>query len=694
MKKIIYILLITLISTTTVNAQTFDRSIRPSAAPAKEINIKDAQTFVLKNGLKVFLVEDKTTPLVYYSLQLDVKPELQADKVGRNSLFNEIFGTMTKNRTKEQLNKDIDLIGMQGGVHRNGGYALFLKKYHDKALDIMTDMLFNPVFSQEEFDLGLSKYKTDLSTLGDDPGTITNRIAAALIYGKEFPSGETMTLETLDNVTLADLESYYNTYFAPNVARLVIVGDISKKEAKKQAEKHFGKWAKKNVPVANYVIPTAPEYTKVAFANKPGAVQSAIDICYPVKYNQKETDYDAASVMNQILGGSGTGHLFLNLREDKSWTYGIYTSLASGEEIGSMSLTGGRSAASVKALATDSAVYEVMKEYNRIINEPVTDQELKDAVTYRAGNFSRSLAHSSNVAQFAVNIDKYNLPKDYYRNYLKRLEALTPADIQAAAKKYIKPDNAWIVVTGDKQYADKLARFAGDGKVQWFDYNANPIETPKDKEVNVSAEDIIKNYIKAIGGQEAIDKINDYKMIGEMQVMGQAATIEQCFKKPNLSTTTISMQGMTIQKIAFDGKVMRLSGMQGSNEVTEGAEYEALKENIGLCQESSYLTNGSQLSVEGIETINGEDAYILKVEKNGKASMEYYSVQSGLKLRNVQTSQTPNGDIQTITNYTDYKEVEGVKVAHKMEQSAMGQAMATTIKSVEVNTGLDDSVFQ
>lgn len=482
MKKI-YSLLLVLLCVCAVNAQTLDRSIRPSAAPAKEINIKDAEVFTLKNGLKVFLVEDKTTPFLYYSLQLDVKPALEGDKAGMYDMFNEVFGKMTQTRSKEQLSKDIDMIAMRGGVHRNGGYAYFLKKYQSEALGIMTDMLFNPVFSQEEFDLEMSKYKTAMSSFGDDVNQINKRLAGTLIYGKGFPKGEIETIESLNNINLTDLEAYYHTYFAPNVSRLVIVGDISKKEAEKVVKKYFGNWKKKNVPVAQYTIPTAPEHRKVAFANKPGAVQSAIDVCYPIHYNVKEADYDAANIMNQILGGS-TSHLFLNLREEKSWTYGVYSSLSPGEQIGSMSLYGKTGAGTVKAQATDSAVFEILKEFQLMIDQPVTETELKDAVTFQIGNFSRALAESETMARFAVNIDKYNLPKDHYKNYLKRLEALTVADIQAAAKKYLKPENAWIVVTADKQYAPGLAKFAADGNVQWYDYDANPIETPERRETN------------------------------------------------------------------------------------------------------------------------------------------------------------------------------------------------------------------
>lgn len=694
MKKIVSFL-VAVLCVVAVNAQTVDRSIRPSAAPAKAINIKDAEVFTLKNGLKVFLVEDKATPLMYFSLQLDVKPTLEGDKAGMSAMFGEVFGKMTKNRTKEQLNRDIDMISLKGGVHRNGGYAYFLKKYQNQGLDIMTDMLFNPVFSQDEFNLGMDKYKTALSSLGDNVSQINKRVTSVLINGKGFPDGEIETEESLSHISLADLENYYNTYFAPNVSRLVIVGNISKKDAEKVAEKYFGDWKKKEVPVAEYVIPSAPESRKVAFINKAGAVQSAINLCYPVQYNVKESDYDAAAVMSQILGGSGTGHLFMNLREDKSWTYGIYTDLSQGEQIGSMSLYDGRGgAASIKAEATDAAVLEVIKEFQRMKDEPVSESELKDAVTYRAGNFSRSLAESETMARFAVNIDKYDLPKDYYKNYLKRLEALTPADIQAAAKKYLKPENAWIVVTADKQYAEGLSAFAADGKVQWYDYNANPVEHLEVQEVNISAEQIIDNYVKALGGKEAIDKINDYKIQGFMEMMGQSISVEQYFKSPNLSSTIMSMQGTTIQKIAFDGKTLRMSGMQGEEEFTEGAEFETMKNGAGICPEMNYIANGYTLSVVGIEKINGSDAYILKADKNGAVTTEYYDIQTGLKVRMTSVMETAMGEMQTLNDFENYRELNGVKFPYIQKQSAMGQSMTIVIFNIEINKGIENSVFK
>lgn len=471
--KTIYSLFVFLLVASTLSAQTLDRSIRPVSAPAKEIHIKDAQVFSLKNGLKVFLVEDKKTPIVYYSLNLDVKPALQGDKTGMYDVFNDVYGKATVSRAKEQLNKEADLIAAQMYANRWGISISFLKKYETQALELFSDVLLNPVFNREDFDLTVDKIRTGLSSLGDDPGEINERVANVLTYGKGFPSGEIVTKQSIENVEPADLEAYYKTYFAPNVARLVIIGDISLKEAKASAEKYLGQWEEKSVPVTEYIIPFAPPVTKVAYVVKPEAVQSIVAVTYPVTFRIGQPDFDAANVMNTILGTPFSGYLFMNLREKHSFTYGAYSSLSGGEQIGRFNVYGSRGGAAVNAAVTDSAVYQIFHEMNRIINEPVTEKSLKTAKTLLAGNFSRSLEQPSTLAGFAVNIDKYQLPEDYYKNFLKRLDAITIEDVQAAAQQFIKPENAWIVVTGDKAHAESLLPFAGDQTIHFYDYDAN-----------------------------------------------------------------------------------------------------------------------------------------------------------------------------------------------------------------------------
>ncbi len=695
MKKIANILATLLLFVAMANAQQLDRSVRPSPAPAKEINIKDAKTFTLSNGLKVFVVEDKRAPIVYYSLMLDVKPALERDKVGMKAMFSTVIGTATTTRSKEQINKEIDLIGASASVDASGGSISFLKKYETKALELMSDLLLNPVFTQSEFDLNIGKAKSELSMVGDDASSVNKRVSAALTYGKEFPSGEVRTAETLDNIKVDDLQSYYNTYFAPNVARLVIVGDITEAEAKANVEKYFGKWQKKNVPVASYTIPQAPQGAQVAMVDKPGAVQSAIDVSYPLNFKIGASDEMAASVMSYILGGGSAGRLFQNLREQHSYTYGVYNTLSSGELVGRYSLTAGRgSAASVKSAVTDSAVYQILAEMKRMINTPISEQELKNAKAFIAGGFSRGLESPSTIAAFAVSIDKYKLPKDYYKTYLKRLNAITVADVQAAAKKYIRPENAWIVVTGDKSLAEGLKQFASNKTVQFYDINANPIEAPTAKTASISANEVISKYVDAIGGVAAIEKINDYKITAEISAMGQKLNMTQLFKKPNFSLTSLAMGGMVVQKMAFNGTALKVSGMQGNKELTEGAEFDEIKDGSSACPEMNYAKNGYRLAVKGIEKLEGKDVYVLDVTKGASTSTEYYDVASGLKLKKVATAMGPQGPIQQVTEYGDYRTVDGVKFPYSVKQAAGGMTMPATITAVEVNKGIESSQFE
>ncbi|MCL2727008.1 MAG: insulinase family protein [Bacteroidales bacterium] len=692
MKKICNIIAL-LFCVIVLHAQTVDRSIRPSAAPAKEIEIKDAQTFTLSNGLKVFVVEDHRAPIVYYSLQLDIKPALEGDKAGMRDLFTEVIGTATQTRTKEQLNKEIDMIGARINASSRGGSASGLKKYESKMLELLSDMMLYPVFSQEELNLNKEKARSALELISSDAGGIGSRLSNTLVYGSQYPDGEIETVETIDNVMVADLEHFYHTYFAPNVTRLVIVGSITEAEARANAQKYFGQWTKREVPVSKYVIPQAPPQTKVAMFHKEGAVQSIINLTYPIDYKPGAPDAEAISVAATTLGGGMTGRLFLNLREVHSYTYGAYCRLTEGEQVGLFSLSNGRgSGPSVKAAATDSSLTQVIYEMNNMISTPITEEELKGAKAFLAGYFGRSLMQSATLARYAVYIDKYNLPKDYFKNYLKRIEAVTVADVQAAAKKYFTPENAWIVVVGDKEHADGLKPFAADQTVQFYDFNVNAVAAPQTMTTDLSAEQIINNYVKAIGGVEAIEAVKDFKITASMNAMGQNLEVVRMFKAPHYSLNSMGMSGMVIQKAVFDGVAYKISGMAGNQEFTEGAEFEAAKAETSVCPEMNLLKSGYAVTVKGIEN----DAYILEVDKGSTKTTYYFDVNTGLLSRQTNVVETPQGVVQQVSEYEDYRLVGGILFPYTVTQKvpSMGVEMKMVVKDIVVNTGLSADEFK
>ncbi|MDR2065220.1 MAG: insulinase family protein [Prevotellaceae bacterium] len=468
MKKNIIILLMFAICTGFTNAQTLDRSIQPKPAPANEIKIKSDQTFTLGNGLKVFVVEDHKLPKVYFSFRFDIDSKTYGEKAGISEIFSSVAGKATTSKTKSEINKSFDLIGANFEFSSTAGFVSGLSKYRSKMIELFADVLLNPVFTDEELDLAKNQTISALAYMSRDPKQMMSVISRILMYGKNHPKGEMFTGETIKKITVDDMNEYYKTFIAPNKTRLVIVGDITLAEAKTEVEKYFKNWEKHEVPEYKYEQPKAPEKVRVAFVHKEGAVQSEISICYPVDYKYYNSDYFKANLMTHILGGGASGRLFQNLREAHGYTYGCYNELAADDVIGYYSASAG-----VKNDVTDSAVSQILFEMQRIIDTPISEQDLAAAKAFTMGSFGRSLQNSGTIANFAVAIDKYNLPADYFKNYLKSIEALTIRDIEEAAKKYIHPKNAWIIVVGDKKYASNLKQFASDGKIEFYDLYGN-----------------------------------------------------------------------------------------------------------------------------------------------------------------------------------------------------------------------------
>jgi predicted Zn-dependent peptidase len=381
--KTLYIILIALSVTIGAFAQV-DRSKLPEAGPAREIKIGDYESFTLKNGMQVFVVENHKLPRVSFSLVLDREPILEGDKAGYTSMVGQMLRRGTTTRTKEQLDEEIDFIGASLGASSTAVYGSSLTKHKDKMLELMTDIMFNSTFPEEELDKIKTQTISGLAANKDDPNAISANVSTVLVYGKEHPYGEITTEETVNNITIEDIKSYYQTYFKPNIAYLAIVGDINKKEAQKLVKKLFGKWEKGDVPKPTYTLPKAPDKTIVAMVDKSSAVQSVVNITYPIVLKPGTPDLVKSRVLNQILGGGSSARLFVNLREDKGYTYGAYSSITSDELVGEFSAS-----ASVRNEVTDSAIVQFNEELIRIKNEPVSQEELDLAISSISGSFAR-----------------------------------------------------------------------------------------------------------------------------------------------------------------------------------------------------------------------------------------------------------------------------------------------------------------
>jgi len=659
----------------------------PNPGPAPEVNIPTPETFTLENGLKVFVVENNKLPRVAFQLLFDRDPVLEGEAAGYVSMAGQLVGTGTESRTKDQIDEEVDFLGADLYTSSTGVYAASLSRYTEKLVELMADVVLNATFTQEEFDKIKKQTISGLAAEKENPDAIAANISNLVNFGPDHPYGEFETPTSVENISLDQCQEYYNTYFKPNIGYLAIVGDITAEEAERLIRQYFGEWEQSDVAEMDYEKPEKPSDTRIALVDRSNAVQSVINVTYPVNLKPGSSDDITASVMNSILGGSFSGRINQNLREDKGYTYGARSYLNPDREIGEFGVS-----TSVRNEVTDSTLQEIMYELNRIVEQPVLAEELELIKGYMSGSFARSLEDPETVADFAINTERYGLPADYYQNYLKNIDAVRVEDIQEVAQQYITPDKANIVVVGKgSAIADKISSF---GEITYYRptgemYEPAKMETPTD----ITAEQVIANYIEAVGGEEALNNIEDMTMEMSFSQQGMEIAITSQKKNPGKSKTEVVAMGQTFSKTVFDGQKGKQSGMQGES-MLEGSALEDARLSAYPVQEMGLAKEGYEIELIGVEEVDGKKAYVIEwVSPLGSVSSHYYDADTGLKLQSVSTTQTPQGEMSQTIKIDGYQEVNGMKFPQALSTQMGPQNVEMSVDSIEINTGLADEEF-
>lgn len=693
MRKLALIINLFFIFAVVAQAQEDFRKNSPKPGPAPKIELGTYEQFDLPNGLKVIVVENHKLPRVSFQVFVDVPPLKEGDHAGAADMAGQLLKTGTKTKTKAQIDEAVDFIGASLGTSASGVSGACLTKHKDKLLELMTDVLFNPSFPEEEFSKLKEQTISGLAFGKDDPNTIAGNVAQVLRFGKNHPYGELTTETTVENIKLEDCKNFYNAYFKPNISYFVVVGDIKPADAKKIAEKYFGKWQRAEVAKETFAKPAKPQEVKVDFVNKTGAVQSVLNVTYPVELVPGSPEVLPASVVSTLFGGSSlSSRLNQNIREDKGYTYGAYATLSPSKEIGYFNAS-----ASVRNEVTDSAMVEFLYEMRRIGEEKVSEKELMGIKNVMTGNFARSLEQPGTIAQFALNTVRYKLPQDYYATYLERLSKVTADDVMAMAKKYITPDKAHILVVGNKDaVAEKLVRFDSDGKIDYYDNYGNKIEIKSGViPAGMTAEKVVEKYIEAIGGKDKLQTVQDIsmKMTTSVQGMSLETVLQQ--KAPNKYAMSVMMNGMAMQEQKYDGTNAAVSQM-GQTQKLEGEQLESMKQQSILFAETKYKELGYKLTLKGVEQIEGKNAYQVEIETpNGDKVTEFYDIETGYKIRSVSVVDNGGNTATIVNDFGDYKEVDGIKFPHTMTiTGAAPVPLNSKVTSIEINKGIADSVFK
>ena len=691
MKRRIILLISVLIISINVNAQ-LDRSIQPKGGPTPKIKLDKPQEFKLKNGIKVLVVENHKLPRVSYSLRIDNNPIIEGDKAGVTSLLGSILGNGTTTIPKDEFNEEIDFLGASLNIGFSGGFASALSKNNERVVDLMTDAVINPLLSEEEFNKEKEKLIEALKADKKSLDAIAGRVGSALSYGKNHAYGEFITEETLNNITFEDVLEYHKKYFKPNNSYLVVIGDVDYKEIKSLISEKFGAWKKGKSHT--YPIPELTanvNLTEINFIDLPTATQSSISVTNNVDLKMNDEEYHAALITNNILGGGGEGYLFKNLREDKGYTYGAYSSLGSSR-YGVSRFTAG---AKVRNVVTDSAVVEIIKEINRIKTETVDAELLKNAKAKYVGNFIRRLESPQTIANYALNIKLNDLPKDFYETYLEKINAVSAEDVKRVANRYFNyPNGTRIIVVGKgSDVADNLTENVG-WPVTYFDHYANSIAKPvfnKAIPEGLTASKVMNNYINSIGGRDLLESVNTLVSKAEVTIPGAPFRPQMTMKQmaPNKSSTKMEVnmngQKMTLMKSSFDGETGYTEG-QGQRKAMDDKQIDRAKAVKGIFEELYYSED--EIELMSINSIDFKDAYKVKITEGEKISYRYYGVDSGLLLS--VEEQDDNNNIVS-TNYSDYGDVNGIKFPFSTEIPS--QKLELNITEILINEELKDSDF-
>lgn len=663
-----------------------DRSTPPEAGPAPKINLEKPQTFTLENGLKVMIVENHKLPRVNMTLLLDNPPHSEGKKAGVASLTGGLLGTGTTNTSKDEFNEEVDYLGARLNFSAGSANANTLSKFFPRVLELMAEGALAPKFTQEEFEKLQQRQIENLESNEKDVAFNAGRLRSALTYGKNHPYGEFSTPESLKDVTLEDVKSHYNTYFVPKNAYLAIIGDVDFDEAKELVKENFSKWDAKKLPKEELPEVKNVETIQINLLDMPNAVQSQVSVVNSVDLQKKDPDYFPALIANQILGRED-GRLFNNLREDKGYTYGAYSSLGSDKYAAAFTAS-----AQVRNEVTDSSVVAFLDEIHRIRTEKVSEEELNNAKNKYVGNFVLSLEQPSTIARYALDIETEDLPKDFYETYLQKINDVTVEDVHRVAKKYFKLDQARIVVAGKaSEIAENLEKIKFKGKtlpVKYYNKLGEEVEKPQAKEIDasVSVEKVYADYIEAIGGRDAVEEVETVAMIAEATVQGMALNLSMKRTMDGKLNQEVSVGGNVMSKQIFNGQTGFVVAQGQKIPYTED-QIKAAKIDANPFPELEV----ENASLEGIENVEGIDAYVVALGENNKA---FYDMETGLKIKTVQTVSQMGQTMSIPTGYSDYREVEGVKFPFSISQVAGPQTFEFNVTEILVNEGVTAEDFE
>lgn len=466
--------------------ETFDRSKRPGSGANPVIEVPEIWRHTLENEIPVIGTVDNEIPVVTISLSIEGGRRLESydlSRAGITNLMTALMNESTSKRSAEDMARALELLGSSVSVYASDNSINVnirsLEKNIDQTLELANEILFSPGFKEEEFTRLKNEQMESIQNQNTQPSAIATKVYNKLIYGTDNIQGISGmgTTETVENIQLDDVRLFYENYFSPSTANMVIVGSLSMDEVLPKLN-IFGKWQGPEVKIpAEMKIPETGE-TTIYLVNKDKSAQSEIRIG---KYTGLSYDavgeYYKTTLMNYPLGGNFNSRINLNLREDKGYTYGARSRFSGDKYDGTFTASAG-----VKLDATAESVLEFMKEISNYHSNGITDDELAFMKSSIGQREALSYESPFQKASFLRRIITYNLDEDYTSKQNNILQQMTKKEIDLLAAKYLNPDQMNIVVVGDKAVVKEKLMELGY-PLKELDKEGNEVISPQEQKL-------------------------------------------------------------------------------------------------------------------------------------------------------------------------------------------------------------------
>ena len=451
-------------------AAQVDRAKPPTLTPPPALKLPVVQTATLGNGLTLTVIEMHKVPVVDVQVMVDAGAARDpADAPGLATFTAGMLQQGAGARGALEVADEAAFLGAQLNTTASFDGAVASlhvpKRRLEAALGLLADVVLRPAFSDSEVNRQRELRGAQLVQQRDEPVAVANVAFPAIVFGAAHPYGHPLNGTDAATAALARqrIGDFYRTYYRPDGARLLIVGDVNLAEARRLVAARFGGWERAVVPAFPTAGPPAPAARAVYLIDKPGAAQSVIRIGH-VGPPRTTPDWYALDVLNTILGGAFTSRLNQNLRETHGYTYGAFSQFAARRLSGAFVAL-----ASVVTAKTDSSLLEFLKELRRIRDELVPAAELAKAKAYVTLGLPGEFETTGGAAGRFRDLLAYGLPLDYYDHYIERINAVTADDVQRVARRYIDPDHFDIVVVGDKNQIEAGIKALNEGPIVYRD---------------------------------------------------------------------------------------------------------------------------------------------------------------------------------------------------------------------------------